>query len=201
MRAYIVYFIDKCYGFGEREEFYIAQVKSGWEGIELRFDFPRRVSSVSGNGLISSTSLYFTRQEAEEVVAVLNSFLHHPTKKDFEEKWISFRGMPQIRDENTLNKIVLEWKKEEKCPEISVINESELHISTIGCSIVYSKSGQLNYDTMKYDIETHELHKEVQLNIAPNESKTFKFDSLANDSKVSSITITKGNGYKIESKR
>jgi len=141
------------------------------------------------------------RQEAEEVVAALNSFLHHPTKKDFEEKWISFRGMPQIRDENILDQIELEWDEIENCPYISVKNLSELHISTIFCLIIYSNDGKLNYDTLKYDREIHEVQNEVQLNLAPSESGTFKFDNLPYGSRISSIKVIKGNGYKIESKQ
>jgi hypothetical protein len=142
--------------------------------------------------------LLLSRQEAEEISSALHSYLHHPTKQGVNETWVTYREMPQIKDNETLQEIVLSWDAEIVKPIILVENLSEMHVSKIYCLVFCNSDKSSMWDSDEYDQETNEIRCEIQLNLAPQESGTFQFENLPARSKILSVNIEKGYGYKID---
>ncbi|HEX8370875.1 MAG TPA: hypothetical protein VF604_20180 [Pyrinomonadaceae bacterium] len=195
MKSKIVYVGGKSFGVVNSKNFYVAQVQSSNEGIELQFEFPIPAFGIGENSKIESTSLNLTREEAEEIAAVLQSYLHHPKIQNQPFKWVTFREMPLIEEKEILEKLI--WKWQWGGVPISVENSSDLHIASVTCIVVYTKP--ITIDNEIISNEKREEKFRVQLNISPSESKHITFNGLPKGINISSITVLQGNGYKIKS--
>lgn len=139
MKSKIVYKEDKTYGIHSSGELYAGEIASDRnENVELKFKFPALAKGVGENSKILSMTLTFTIEEAEEICAVLHSFLSDPKDKNRKKRWISFREMPKIYDKKTLEKINVEFGEKLSRTDINIVNNSIQHISSVKCVITRS---------------------------------------------------------------
>ena len=110
MRTQINYTNDKTYGMESSEELYMATIFERFnKDIGIVFNFPRPAKGMNEKSEIDRVEIMFTRDEAEEIIAVLQSYLHHPKNKDSEEGWVTFRNMPRIYKQEVLEQIDCSW--------------------------------------------------------------------------------------------
>ncbi len=197
MKIKVKYESKGVYGIEQSQQFYVAQVKSDNDDLQLIFNFPTRACDKSGYLTISNASLHLTRIETEEILAALNSFLNHPNNRGNTETWVAFRDMPLIQDKIVLGELEFDWDKEKDFPKVKVTNLSKFHISEATCSVTHL-ARETNRRTLRYEYESKKIESKIVLNLAPSESINFYFNNLPETSKVENIEVKRGNGYKID---
>lgn len=197
MKAKVKYTNKGVFGIGKSQQFYVAQVKSEYDGVQLTFNFPTRADDQRGYSTISDASLHLTRKEAEEILAALTSLLNHPNNRGNSETWVTFRGMPLIADKTALSELIFDWNKEKDFPKVKVTNLSKFHISEVICSVTQLAREVYREETHRFEYESQKLESKIILNLAPSESVDVYFDDLPTASKIESIEVRKANGYRI----
>ena len=197
MKVEVKYDSKGVYGIEQSQQFYVAQAKSDNDGLQLVFNFPTRACDKSGYLSISNASLHLTKTEAEELLAVLASFLNHPNNQGKTETWVTFREMPLIQEKSVLEELEFIWNKDEDFPKVKVTNLSKFHISEVTCSVTHL-ARETNRKTLRYEYESQKIESKIVLSLAPKESIDFYFSNLPETSKIENIEVKKGNGHKID---
>lgn len=92
MNIAVVYRSNKEFG-TYYERGYRVEISEKHPHIDIVFDFQDRDTPWGGDIKIGKLSL--TREEATNLVAALNTFLHHPTMKNKEVEWRNKNSYPQ----------------------------------------------------------------------------------------------------------
>ena len=87
MRVSILYDTFQMYGV-YHEESYTVRIKKGSPGmININFLFPNKTRGQPPNSFVTEVGLVLSTEEAIDVAAALNAFLHHPTSRHEEIEW------------------------------------------------------------------------------------------------------------------